>query len=91
MPTVHIVIKGRVQGVYFRASAKDIADEIGITGWVRNTDEGDVEIMATGNKEQLEKLVDWCKVGPRRAVVAEISVTDKEETNFKAFDVIRRY
>ena len=91
MPTVHIVIKGRVQGVYFRASAKDVADEIGVTGWVKNTEEGDVEITATGSKEQLQKLIEWCKVGPRRAVVTEVSVTDKEETSFKTFDVIRRY
>ncbi|MGZ3853606.1 MAG: acylphosphatase [Flavisolibacter sp.] len=91
MPTVHVIIKGRVQGVYFRASAKDVADEIGVSGWVKNTEEGDVEIMATGSKEQLQKLVEWCKVGPRRAVVTEVSVTDKEEISFKTFDVIRRY
>jgi len=91
MPTVHIVIKGRVQGVYFRASAKDVADEMGVTGWVKNTEDGDVEIMATGSKEQLEKLVDWCKVGPRRAVVTGVSVTNREETAFNSFDVIRRH
>ncbi|MGZ3949276.1 MAG: acylphosphatase, partial [Flavisolibacter sp.] len=64
---------------------------IGVSGWVKNTEEGDVEIMATGSKEQLQKLVEWCKVGPRRAVVTEVSVTDKEEISFKTFDVIRRY
>ena len=41
MPTVHLLISGKVQGVFFRATAKDVADEIGITGWVKNTDEGD--------------------------------------------------
>ena len=91
MPTVHVVIKGRVQGVYFRASAKDVADEIGVTGWVKNTEEGDVEIMATGSNEQLGKLVEWCKVGPRRAAVTEVFVTETDETVFKDFDVIRRH
>ena len=91
MPTVHVLIKGRVQGVYFRASAKDVADEVGVTGWVKNTEEGDVEIMATGTSEQIKKLVDWCKIGPRRAAVTDVSVTEKEETFFKNFDVIRRY
>lgn len=91
MPTVHVVIKGRVQGVYFRASAQDVADEIGVTGWVKNTEEGNVEIMATGSKEQLEKLVEWCRVGPRRAVVTDVSVTETEETPFKGFNVIRRH
>jgi len=91
MPTVHVVIKGRVQGVYFRASAKDVADDIGVTGWVKNTEEGDVEIMATGTRDQLQKLVEWCKVGPRRAAVTDVFVTASEETVFKSFDIIRRY
>jgi len=90
MPTVHVVIKGRVQGVYFRASAKEVADEIGITGWVKNTEDGDVEIMATGNEEQLKKLLEWCRVGPRRAVVMDVNVTHKEEEHFNSFLAIRK-
>ena len=90
MPTVHLIIKGKVQGVFYRASAKDVADDIGIVGWVKNTEEGNVEIMADGSKEQIEKLVDWCKKGPRRAVVTDVVVTEVDKQNFKGFEVLRR-
>jgi acylphosphatase len=90
MPTVHLRVKGKVQGVFYRASAKDIAEELGVTGWIRNTEEGDVEITATGSKEQLQKFIEWCKTGPRRAIVSGVEITHVEEANFKTFDVIRR-
>ncbi|HWI92263.1 MAG TPA: acylphosphatase [Flavisolibacter sp.] len=91
MPTVHLVISGKVQGVFFRATAKDVADEIGVTGWVKNTEEGDVEIKATGDHDQLQKLVDWCKIGPQRAIVTNITITNVDEERFKNFHVIRRH
>jgi acylphosphatase len=91
MPTVHLIIEGKVQGVFFRATAKDIADEIGITGWVKNTEEGNVEIMASANDEQLQNFIAWCKVGPRRAIVTNIKVTNTEDGNFKSFEVIRKH
>ena len=91
MPTVHLLISGKVQGVFFRATAKDVADEIGITGWVKNTEEGDVEIKATGNHDQLQKLIGWCKIGPKRAIVTNVAVTNVDEESFKSFDVIRRH
>lgn len=53
MPTFHLLIKGKVQGIFYRASAKETADKTGITGWVKNTPEGDVEAVATGTEEQL--------------------------------------
>lgn len=89
MPTVHLVISGKVQGVFFRATAKDVADEIGITGWVKNTEQGDVEIKATGSHDQLRKFIEWCKVGPRRAIVTNLAVTNIDEEHFKKFDVLR--
>lgn len=89
MPTVHLIIKGRVQGVFYRATAKDVANEIGVTGWVKNTEAGDVEMMATGNKDQLLKLIEWCKVGPARAIVTEVIVKDQNEEIFKRFEVLR--
>jgi acylphosphatase len=91
MPTLHFIIEGKVQGVFFRATAKDVADGIGITGWIKNTEEGNVEIMASGNDEQLQKFIAWCKVGPRRAIVTKVIVTNTEEENFKSFEVIRKH
>jgi acylphosphatase len=62
-----------VQGVFFRAGAQDEAGRIGgITGWVRNTPEGSVEVMAEGEREKLEMLMDWCSRGPAGAVVEKI-------------------
>lgn len=91
MPAVQLLIRGKVQGVFFRASAKDVADEIGVRGWVKNTEEGDVEILASGSHDQLQKFIEWCKIGPRRAIVTNVEVTSVDEQNFKSFDVIRKY
>jgi acylphosphatase len=90
MPTIHLTVKGKVQGVFYRATAKDVAEGMHITGWVKNTDDGDVEIVATGSKDQLEKLVEWCKKGPSKAIVTNVIVENKEEEHFKNFQVIRR-
>jgi acylphosphatase len=90
MPTVHLLVKGKVQGVFYRASAKEIAEELGVTGWIKNTEEGDVEITATGSDEQLQKFIEWCKLGPRRAIVTGVETSELGEVSFKGFDVIRR-
>ena len=91
MPAVQLLIRGKVQGVFFRASAKDVADEIGVRGWVKNTEEGDVEILASGSHDQLQKFIEWCKIGPRRAIVTNVEVTNVDDQNFKSFNVIRKY
>lgn len=89
MPTVHMIVKGKVQGVFFRASAQEAAEECGVTGWVRNTEEGDVELMASGSNEALKRFVEWCRKGPRRAVVSDVVVEQKEEETFPGFKVLR--
>jgi acylphosphatase len=65
-------IKGRVQGVGFRFSALDEAQRLGLTGWVRNSHHGDVELAAEGDEAQLKCLVTWCHVGPRGALVTDV-------------------
>ncbi|MEE8482242.1 MAG: acylphosphatase, partial [Acidiferrobacterales bacterium] len=57
-------VSGRVQGVFFRASARDRAIGIGVTGWVRNTSEGDVELIACGEENQFTLLESWFPKGP---------------------------
>lgn len=84
-----MIVKGKVQGVFFRASAQEAAVECGVKGWVRNTEEGDVELMATGSEEALQRFVTWCRQGPRRAVVEDVVVERKEEESFPSFKVIR--
>jgi acylphosphatase len=89
MITVHLLIEGEVQGVFYRATAKEMADKSGITGWIKNTWEGNVEAMITGNETSVQKFIDWCWQGPKKANVTNVTVTKKEETSFNNFSVVR--
>ena len=61
---VHLIIRGKVQGVFFRASTRDKAKELGLSGFVRNKEDGTVEIEVEGDENQLQRLIDWCHTGP---------------------------
>lgn len=89
MITLQLKIRGKVQGVFYRASAKKIAMEIGVTGWVKNTPEGDVEAVVTGENAQLQTFIAWCKEGPEGAIVSDVVVTEKETITFETFSIIR--
>lgn len=89
MPTVHLLIKGKVQDVFYRAGAKEKADELALTGWVRNTEEGHVEAIATGTQQQLDEFIAWCRKGPSRAQVTEVIRTQKPEEPFERFTIKR--
>jgi acylphosphatase len=89
MPTNHLLIKGQVQGVFFRATAKKIADKLNIKGWIKNTEEGDVEAMITCSEQQLDEFLNWCNKGSEKAIVEDVIVTKKSETTFEDFKVIR--
>jgi len=73
---VYINLSGRVQGVGFRYFAQHKAEELNITGWVRNTPDGKVEIEASGEAENVNTFIDWMKVGPARAIIQYFSVSD---------------
>jgi acylphosphatase len=89
MKTVHITIQGKVQGVFFRASTKEVADKMHIGGWVKNSPLGHVEIMATGTDEQIDHFVNWCRQGPEMAIVSDVSVLDIPLTTFPGFIISR--
>ncbi len=72
----HIIVKGKVQGVFFRKNTKQIAEELNVAGWVKNTDDGHVEILAQASNEAIEKLIAWCKQGPPKADVKEVQVKE---------------
>lgn len=78
MQRVHLIARGRVQGVYFRASARDRARQLGLSGWVRNCPDGSVEVLAEGERVRLEQLVVWCRGGPPGAVVTALDVKWQE-------------
>ena len=85
----HYFISGKVQGVFYRASTKAKADELGITGWVRNCANGDVEVMACGTVEQLAKLKQFLQQGPARAQVVNVIEESCENKAFTDFRVLR--
>ena len=89
METVNLLIKGKVQGVFYRASARDKAVELGITGWVKNTQDGNVEIVASGGKESLKEFIEWCHEGPSRAKVTAVTVTEMVTNNFPGFQILK--
>ncbi len=72
MERVHLVISGRVQGVWFRASTRRAAEEFGVCGWVRNLADGRVEAMAEGDRASLDQLVAWAWKGPAAARVEAV-------------------
>jgi acylphosphatase len=83
-----VIIYGRVQGVFFRASTQEKATELGLTGRVRNREDGAVEIIAEGGKEKLNELVEWCRVGPPGARVTGVEIKSEPYTGeFKEFSI----
>jgi acylphosphatase len=87
---VELTIKGRVQGVFYRASARDEAERLGLKGLVRNLPDGSVEAIAEGEHEQLEEFIAWCRRGPPLAEVEEALIRWTESSGqFISFRVSR--
>jgi acylphosphatase len=86
---VSILISGKVQGVFFRASAKQKADELGVSGFVQNQPDGSVYIEAEGDTEKLGALETWCRNGPRSAQVEVVEVMQGELQHFSQFNILR--
>ena len=89
LQSISITVKGKVQGVFYRQTTKETASRLGITGEVKNLDNGDVHIIATGTAEQLEAFTAWCKKGPERAVVTNVMVEKIPLQSFDRFKVVR--
>jgi len=87
--TLSILVKGIVQGVFYRQRTKDTALRSGITGEIKNLPDGDVHIYATGTPEQLEEFVRWCNKGPESAVVTQVIVEKIAVRNFNSFKIVR--
>ena len=74
----HVYVSGQVQGVFFRDSAREKAEQLGLTGWVKNLPDGRVEALFEGPSEWVREVVQWCKQGPPHAAVEVV------ETEFEA-------
>ena len=84
---VQIIIRGMVQGVFFRKFTKEKAREFGISGFVRNEYDGSVYIEAGGENSQLEKFIQWCHHGPEHANVETVVVKEMELKIFSSFSI----
>lgn len=83
-----VTVSGRVQGVAFRASTRRKANQLGVTGWVRNLANGDVEITVEGEEDKVKRLISWARNGPRRARVTDLESHEEEYTGkFDTFSV----
>ena len=90
MRRLSATVSGRVQGVSYRASTRKVATRLGLTGWVRNLANGDVELVAEGAPEQLDELVAWAHEGPIFARVDAVATTTTDATGeFTSFDIVR--
>jgi acylphosphatase len=85
--SVQLIVHGKVQGVCFRAGAQEQAKHMGLCGWVKNCLDGTVEIHAEGEKETLEKFVDWCRKGSPVAQVSTLDIVWVESQGLTNFEV----
>lgn len=85
----HVFITGRVQGVGYRYATVDTATQLGLTGWVRNLPDSQVEAVFEGAKEIVEEMVRWCHAGPPAAMVKEVIVEYEHPEGLRGFEVRR--
>lgn len=85
-----ITVKGKVQGVLFRASTKAVADQLGVKGYVLNHPEGDVLIAAEADQLTLEMFLEWCNEGPEHAAVTSVESVAGELKNYRNFEIVRK-
>lgn len=85
--TLHALIKGKVQGVFFRAETQRQAQKLGLTGWVRNLADGRVEVLASGEEPLLADLQAWLQQGPTRANVTQVEAVYRDFQPFEDFRV----
>lgn len=83
---LHSVVRGKVQGVWFRASTREQALSLGLCGWVRNLPSGEVEVLAIGPKAKAQALESWLHQGPSKAEVQEVSTEEQELPSVEHLD-----
>ncbi len=87
MRRVRVLVSGRVQGVFFRASCAERADELEIGGWIRNVPGGGVEAVFEGTESAVAQMVSWCREGPPLARVDRIDVVDEAPAGESGFHI----
>ena len=81
-----VIVHGKVQGVFFRDSVRETAENEGVSGWAANRDEGTVEVVLEGAAEAVESVIGFCRIGPMSADVSSIDVSEEEPEGLSAFE-----
>jgi acylphosphatase len=84
---VRVLVGGRVQGVFFRATCTERARELGLGGWVRNRSDGRVEAVFEGDRDDVDAMVEWCRRGPQGALVDGVEIEPEVPTGTRTFGV----
>ena len=87
MKRAQVVVRGSVQGVFFRAETRDRARSLGLAGWVRNAADGTVEAAFEGDDERVESMIEWCRRGPPGARVEDVEVDWVEPEGDAGFSI----
>lgn len=87
MPALRLRITGTVQGVFYRAHAKEVADRLDVRGWARNDHDGSVEVHAEGSPEHLKEFEAWCRRGPPAARIEHVEARQIPEEGFVSFEI----
>ena len=90
MKHINITIYGKVQGVFFRATTKAVADQLGVKGFVKNQSDGSVYIEAEGDDFSMDSFLEWCNEGPEKAKVEKVDTSAGELKNYRNFEVIKK-
>lgn len=83
-----VIVSGRVQGVFFRDTCRQVAQRLGLGGWVRNRSDGAVEVVFEGVADDVDEAVEWCRHGPTQAIVADVQVTDEPVAGEGTFRIV---
>ena len=86
--SIRIYITGNIQGIYFRSFIKENAEKYNVKGFVRNLEDGRVEVFLEGNSEDVNKMIEICKVGPKHAQVRDVEIKPEKFQDFKNFKVL---
>ena len=87
---IDITVKGKVQGVHYRASTKAVADQLGVKGNVKNEPNGDVSIAAEAEQVWLDMFLEWCHEGPEHSNVTSVESHEGELKNYRNFEVVKK-
>jgi len=86
--SVRLYISGTVQGIFFRQFIKENAERYNVKGFVRNLEDGRVEVFAEGDIESVEKLIELCKTGPKHAKIEKVDIKEEKFQDFKEFKLL---